>query len=652
MNIESLREYFKEIGIENDFHFPWCKNFYTVMKVTRNGNSYKGQQKEDKVIIKGPLGTGALPYRAVTWHKKIYGYISPRDLINKTELQYKVAILMSTILMYKLGCTITDRMVSNLEEYYKELQGKQKEIEFDVSVYEDVVKRIVEHKRRSPKAVEEYKAKLEKAVKLLSSKEQSKAAFQDIFTGKYEGDLEALDDISIMAISGKVSINPIANTNAGIVRTMRDLSEERIETHEAAKEYEREQEKLGNGPDPEQDAEYEKFIDRVYQEAVQEHVEKEKDLQLCLYEHLNREVDYNTIAFSWSQEHPKIKEIIKHDRSRDMNKYNKVVTCHTWSYAMRELLYKAGFDAYMVGGRAHRFVIFFDEEGNPWLADGTNAPRDDRPSWFRGSDITRTKMGMTPALLYRIKAVDEQLRDENEYYDKSIDGTDRLRSSGRIKKEQFEACPEHKFDIKKYMDKNGKIDFVAIFRELDQFPGLDDLFGKAINETVDEDSVAEYISEAVKFLTQGYENDDLLADTCISNLVFIIRNLMNNGRLSWDNPRPEYSVCFVDYLYVKDSENKKEIRTKVRPLVTISSFYGNEYYIWMGSEEGLVPISREEVRDKIRSGEIHSSTNNGKYDDWKLAPGLNAPNVSQKKEEIAIFGEDPEEPEDQGPEIE
>ena len=632
MNRKSLKDFFREIGIEDEHDFPWCKNLYKIINSIHSNNAYEAQLKKYKDIIHGPLVVG--PPHAKNrkgFKQKIAGAVSGNNMYSKTKLEAKTAIVLTTSMMYKMGYELTPEMIEQLKFCYRAIKRNKDEICIDITLYEDIVNEIISGKERSSEEAQEYKAGLKRAMEILSDDKRAKKVFHDIVEEVKVEDIDAINELANLALGGRVSLNPRANVNSGIIKRLQFFVNRGIESYETAKEREKEQAKLGQGPDKNKDEEYEDLMNEIYYKAIQDNLKNEKDLILALYQHLNEVIVYNTIAFSWSQKHEKVKAIIEHDRSEDMNKEDNAVTCHTWSYAMRDLLSKAGYDAYVVGKKSHRFVIFFDDDGNPWFADGTNAPSDDNPYWFKGADIARLKMGLMPDLLFRITEVDERLRPDDIFFSNEYPVSRQI-----IEKDQYEGSFSLSLDIGKYRKEDGKIDYRAIFKDIDKDPNLMAHFRKAVLDTHDGTQMASFVNEVVKSLVQGHEDDDLLVDSCVGNIVYILKsgskdNLSFVERLVGETP--EYSIGCSGSLYAKDGK-----KTKLVPLMYVDSKDGVKYYIWLGPE-GFTEVSNEELKEKIISGEIHSSVNNGSEDSRFIAPGIYVPRIPTEQEERMIFGE-------------
>ena len=81
-------------------------------------------------------------------------------------------------------------------------------------------------------------------------------------------------------------------------------------------------------------------------------------------------------------------------------------------------------------------------------------------------------------------------------------------------------------------------------------------------------------------------------------------------------------------------------RTKFVPLIYIKEKNGVAYYIWDDSRK-FVKVDKQELLDKINSGEYHSSGNNGSkspIDSRHIIAGIKTPKKSIRDEEEAIFG--------------
>ena len=568
--------------------------------------------------------------------KRAKGFVDNEKLYYKTRLEYALSIFLTSIMMYKMGYYLSLDEVERVKESYQFLINHEKDVPIDLSIYESEYQETIERKDRLATDSDEYRKKLSRALAILNDKEKVKELVHDMAEHKNIEDLDVIDGVIDIIIYGKVNFNERINVNASIIRTIERFNEDGIESYEEGIDTEEYEQSYGYSiPDEDKEKEYYSILERVYEKSVEEQKKSGRPLSYHLYINLNNELVYNTIAFSWSQDNQKIKDIINHHRTEDINEENNAVTCHTWSSAMRELLSMAGYDAYVVGRKRHQFVLFFDEEGNPWVADGTNAPNHERPNWFFGSDLSRTRLGLEPNYLYQVMGNNEYLKEDNIFYDEHGE----QRKGNDIIYEQYRRKNSFTFDIDDYRREDGSIDYKAILKVLDNNPDIMDKFAKAVKESHDGSSMVDFINEVIKCLIKGHEGDDLLLLNCIMNMVYILKS-GEKGTLAWlkeiSGIMPGYSIGVTHKIYQKVGD-----RTKIVPLIYVKGKDNVEYYIW-NDTDGFIKITKEALKEKIESGEYHSSTNNGsteRLESIAIIPGIRSPKKSVEAEEVEIFGE-------------
>ena len=640
MDIELIKQFFKENNVNNGHNLPAIKNLFVVIDAINNQNTY------DEVVIGGAnLPRNPYKYTAPITpgkdmigniKKRAKGFVDNEKLYYKTRLEYALSIFLTSIMMYKMGYYLSLDEVERVKESYQFLINHEKDVPIDLSIYESEYQETIERKDRLATDSDEYRKKLSRALAILNDKEKVKELVHDMAEHKNIEDLDVIDGVIDIIIYGKVNFNERINVNASIIRTIERFNEDGIESYEEGIDTEEYEQSYGYSiPDEDKEKEYYSILERVYEKSVEEQKKSGRPLSYHLYVNLNNELVYNTIAFSWSQDNQKIKDIINHHRTEDINEENNAVTCHTWSSAMRELLSMAGYDAYVVGRKRHQFVLFFDEEGNPWVADGTNAPNHERPNWFFGSDLSRTRLGLEPNYLYQVMGNNEYLKEDNIFYDEHGE----QRKGNDIIYEQYRRKNSFTFDIDDYRREDGSIDYKAILKVLDNNPDIMDKFAKAVKESHDGSSMVDFINEVIKCLIKGHEGDDLLLLNCIMNMVYILKS-GEKGTLAWlkeiSGIMPGYSIGVTHKIYQKVGD-----RTKIVPLIYVKGKDNVEYYIW-NDTDGFIKITKEALKEKIESGEYHSSTNNGsteRLESIAIIPGIRSPKKSVEAEEVEIFGE-------------
>ncbi len=639
MDMESIERFFKENGVVDRKQLPHIKNFYGILDMIHNRDmhdvimSISGEMPRNPYKRNTTIKPGKCMVDAVK--KRASGAATNNKLYKDTLLEYYTAIFLTSIMIYKMGHYLEYEEVSRLEKVYEELKKKSDKLSFDLDEYESDYRDAISVKGRLAVDSDKYRENIAEALEVLSDDIKSKELFHKIVEQETTENMDAYMAIIGLVTCAGVNINEKANVNASIIRTLFSFEKSGIESYDSAISSEEYRKGFDDSiSDETQEDEYYEILNRVYEKSLSESQESGKPLSLCLYENLNLELVYNTTAFSWSQDNKRVREIINHHRSKDINESNNAVTCHTWSSAMRELYSMAGFDAYIVGEKGHQFVLFFNEEDNVCVADGTNPPDQDRPNWFQGADLTRSKLGLAPNVFYQVLGKNEYLIKDDMYIE---DGAYKKRSE--IVDKQKQRFGDLKFNIDDYRREDGSIDYKAVFGFVDNNPDMMYKFAEAIKESHDGTKLVEFLNEAIMCLVQGHEEDDLLITNCVSNLVYILKGGKENC-IDWlkelTGIAPGYDIGASHDLY-----KKIENRTKMVPLIYVKGREKVDYYIW-DDTEGFINISKEELLEKINSGEYHSSKNNDSksiFQSRMIIPGIRSPRISKEKEEKEIFGE-------------
>ena len=658
INKEKLIKFFKENNISESQDIPtFIRNFYTIFNVIND-------QEYFDAFIKGRNRYVRIPYK-LKINKKFFQNLIRR--INETKEIKKIkrdnqqvvycdynAVVAAAIIFYKMGykfsndeiarikkCNFRRKIKNIIKDIIENFRGRKK-----YAIIKDIIenfrgrkkcsiiKNIIKNKECPREECEMYIEDFKKMMEILNNSEKT---IEYIYNGFHNKNMEynsILDDLEFLILSGKVNFNENVNQNLSKICEVRDIIEEQ-EIISSTQIIEQERKSYESKEAFEKKNEYDDIINNILETAIRKCKDK-KALPYYLYQELNNSLVYNTITFSWSQLNPKIEKIIENDKTEDINAKSNKVTCHTWSRAMLDLLTKSGYEAYIINGNPHQFVLFFDEEHNAYTADGTNRSYGDRPHWFRGPDIIRSKLGIYPSNLYRVSKYDEYLTINDILYRDGI-----LKSENDIKIEQFARREQISFSMENFKIKNSEYDYKAVFKFIDENPSMVSYFGNFIKERSKENEIIDVINEIIMNLIKGNEDDNLLLTRCVSNLVYVLKEqeksiiteLVKNKDVI-----PVYSINDSDDLYKKVDNG-----TKIVPLIYIKDKKRLNYFIW-DDKKGFYKIEKKDLLDKINSGEYHSSKISGIVDKGTskryILPGLRSPRKTLKEEEEAIFGEE------------
>lgn len=636
---KSILKFFYENNFEDAKVASRIRNFYTIFSIIED-------QKYFDAFIKDNICAVRNPYKNVypiqlneeilkTVEKRIIGSKEINVVNDGVKLNYCNSVIMSAIIFRKMGYSFSEDELNRIRECCKIIEGV-KNIGFYVNPLpysgSEIEKILVSD--RSEENCENYRNELRSVLEIVNDDEETIEYIHDLiqniseFTGA-----EAMFDITYLVAMQKVYFNEIANTNCSKIKYMLSLMNQKITSSE---ELENDEEYvLSYEPDfidQEKRAEYDKALEEIYLKAEADY-ENGDDFIYSLYKRLNEAVVYNTLAFSWDQRNRNVEKIINNDKSKDINSNRNEVTCHTWSRAMVDLLDRSGYEAYIVGDEGHQFVLFFDEENNAFVADGTNPSYSDRPHGIKASDIARAKLGLDPTNFFMVLGNDEYLYPSDILY-----------KDGEYMKEsdigRRQATANASFSLDDFKDENGQYDYSAMIKKIDDNPKLIDEFTSEVKSRYNSENIVDFINDFLKGITKGHEDDDLLLITCVSNLVYMLKkgeNTLLKSAIDSLKVLPVYSIDYSDKLY-----KKTETRTKFVPLIYTKTESGKSYFLW-DDEEGFVRMPEKEIIEKINSGEVHSSTNNGSkkgLDSVYVIPGMKSPKKSVKDEENAVFDVD------------
>ena len=640
MNIESVKEFFVKNNVEDDDHIWYSKNFYAVLELLKYDKAY------EEVVMQGLYGprnpnTSQYPIKLGKGMvnniiSRITGAVSSIKDNEKITTEYRQAILIQATMLYKMGYEFKYNEITTLMDVYDFLDAERDKLNLHLEKYDDIYKDIIAQKKYPTTSARAYRNKLEKVLKTISDEESSKNIYFDIINDYDVENHDIIDEFVDLACNSNVCINHKANINLRKIQQMEILKANGVESYEEACQDQEYQESYGvQVADPEQVAEYRKVMRRIYEKSYEEYEKNGKNMAHALYENLNKELVYNTTAFSWSQENEQVKKIINHHESEDINEKRRAVTCHQWAKAYRELLTAAEYDAYVVGKEGHQYVLFFDEEVEPYIADATNPPDWDSPNWFHGSDLTRSKLGLTPNNMFKLVSRCNRMGGRNQFFDNGV-----LKERYQIIGEQAARKDNIKFNIDDYKKENGKIDFKAVIKVIDENPTIAEKFAKTVWDNHQGEDMVIFMNDILKCLIEGHEDDDLLVATCVSNLVYILAK----GEDSLLNTIKEKTGIFPGYSmgYSLDLYKKTEDRTKMVPAIYVKEKDRVDYYVW-DEVDGFTNITKQEIIDKINSGEYHCSKNNdskGPLETRFFIPGIRSPKKDIKEEQEAIFGAD------------
>lgn len=658
INKEKIVKFFEENGIRHGKNMTPLKNLYLIFELISDEETYNE-------FIEGDAGKVRNPYKTVypikpgkgllhNVSERAKGTMYINKINNQAKLEYCMSVIMSAAIFHKMGYIFSEEEVARVEKCYdilyqdennknkkmhrltesvKEIAGCEPEANFPFHFVGEEIKKIVTGQNPSKEESEEYRKKLLEALNTLNDKEATKDLIYDIVNNNYTDETLAMNDIVNLICAGKINFNENININGSKVLYVAQLADKGIESSESVQSMEEyKYDYMQDEMSEEKLNQYNEVIDEILEKSYKES-ESGKDLALCLYNNLNEALLYNTTAFSWGQDNENIQTIINNEKLDDINYDKNVVTCHTWSNAMLDLLSRAGYDAYKVGEEGHQFVLYFDEDRNACVADGTNPPGDDVPNWFRAADISRNKLGLAPSNLFQILGNDEYLRPNNlHYYNNEL-----VRSS-ELEEAQRKKSATKEFNIKEFKKEDGTYDYTEMLKAIDENPAFTKNLVDAIKYGKTGKSTIGVLNEIIKSLTKGHEDDDLLALNCISNIVFAIKSEEYSFAKNIAEAigiKPAYSIGASHDLYKKVGD-----RTKFVPLIYIKEKDGVTYYIWDESGE-FVEVDKQDLLDKINSGEYHSSSNNGSkspIESRNVIAGIKTPKKSVEDEEEAIFG--------------
>lgn len=640
---EKLIEFLKKQGVHDGQDTSWLKNLYIVFSMIT-------EERYFDIFIKGKIYEVRNPYKSVypikvdkDLMKNIGRRIEGDIKIKQTNLVSRQdccnAVVLVSIIFHKMGYDFSEKELARINECYRISQklSNNKLLKYQLDgVLDGVIDEIqtlLAGESYSKEECSEYRQSFEDALTILKDNNKTLQYIHDCLQNNKENqEKKAIYDILSLVCCSKVNFNETVNVNCSKIQYMFEIIDKGITSYdELEEEYEIEKSYGKISFDEKKRAEYDVIIDEIVKKSMSES-EKGEDLAYCLYKNLNDAVVYNTIAFSWSQDNAYIQSIIGNDKSEDINLNRNEVTCHTWSRAMMDLLTKTGYEAYIVGRRYHQFVLFFDENYNVYIADATNAGLSDRPNWFKGSDLSRTKMALTPTNFFQVLGHNEYLQPDDVLY---VNGTYKRESD--IAEEQYKRQSSISFNIDEFKDENGQYDYTAIFKYMDDNPRIVDSIMAKMKERHDGGNIVDFITEVVKWITKGHEDDDALLASCLSNLIYVLtkgeRNMLKEV-INNLNVIPLYSIGHSHDLY-----RQTETRTEFVQLIYIKGENEKEYFVW-DKEKGFVKTSKQEIIDKINSGEYHSSTNNGSRGKLNLGyviPGIRSPRKTIQSEENSIF---------------
>lgn len=657
-NREKLVNFFEENGISNSSNFTQLKNLYLIFELINNEETFKG-------FIEGEEGKVRNPYKNVYQMKpgkdffkniseRARGTIEINEINKQAKLDYCKSVVMSAAIFHKMGYNFSKEEASRVETCYDilykdikdsnkkinrtiqsiiEMSGYESQANFPLFSYGEEIKKIMSNENPSKEESEKYRNYLKNAISMLNDNEATKNFIYDFVNSNNSYDNSAIEDIVNLICLGKINFNENMNINSSKIQYISQLVSSGIESSDEREYREEVQYSWTESQDVvEKINQYNEVIDEILEKSLKDN-ESGKNLARLLYSNLNDALLYNTTAFSWSQDNENIKDIINKDKTEDINRNNRTITCHTWSSAMLDLLTRAGFDAYIVGQSGHQFVLYFDENKNACIADGTNPPSNEVPNWFRAADISRNKLGLTPNNLFQILGRDEYLRENNLYF--SDNG---LVRASEIEEQQRNSKNKKEFNIDEFKKEDGTYDYKSIIKTIDKNPSLTKKLVETIKSGKAGNSIISALNEIIKTLVEGHEDDDLLALNCISNIVYAIKT-EEDGFLKnvfeTIGVKPAYSIGASHNIYKKVGD-----RTKFIPLIYIKEKDKTAYYIWVEPGE-FVEIEKQDLIDKINSGEFHSSSNNGSrklIEGRYIIAGIKSPKKSINEEEESIFG--------------
>ncbi|MBR2744493.1 MAG: hypothetical protein IKE01_04270 [Clostridia bacterium] len=656
---ESIIKFFEENGIQNEKNITSLKNIYLIFDIINDEESYKD-------FIEGEAGSVRNPYKRLGKLKpeeslmsnitlKIKGAGEIDEVNKQGKLDYCKSVIMATAILYKMGYHFSDEEFSRakscymlvleslnkrrsklgrLKENIERISGVEMNPYFPIDDFHGIFQNISNNDYPSEKESSKYRKGLLEVLVIFNDDNKTNEMIRDAVAGGSSDNIAQIMDIINLIGLGRVNFNERINVNSSKYKCISYMIDSRATSYESLidiEEIERSYE-VETEDSSRKRAEYERIIDQIYEKTVAE-CKSGEDFVRCLQDNLNKAIRYNTIAFSWSQENDNIVKIINRDKSDDINFDENAVTCHTWSRAMMDLLDRAGYDTYLIGRSGHQHVLFFDENNNAFVVDGTNSTRDEKPNWLRAPDISRSKLGLTPNHMYQVLGSDEYLRPEQKYYSGK-----ELKSLGDIKKSQKERLEGLDIDLEKFKTPEGTYDYKAILKFIDENPSVMEPIWKKLREDYPGDKTVGFLNEVVSALTKGYEDDDLLMYNCLANIYYALTS--GEGSVIKDGIealgiKPAYSMGISHSLYKKVGDG-----TKLVQLIYIREKDGVKYYIWDDAGK-FEEISKQELRDKINLGVYHSSKNNDsrcQFENRYVIPGIRTPKRPIEQEEEEIFG--------------